>query len=118
RSNLTDLLGTTHDAFRAGGRETLGPIDVPAADWIDGLDADPEAVDFVRAFMAAMGGARLERCSVLPLLWDMVELRYSPVDVFVDVGEVLADGTKSLIDPMATGHDIRFGAAVTSVTHE
>jgi monoamine oxidase len=117
-SNLTDVLRATEEAFLAGGRGSLGSVDVPAAEWIDGLDADPEAVDFVRAFMAAMGGARLERCSVLPLLWDMVELRYSPVDVFVDVGELLADGTKSLIDPMANGLDIRFGAVAASVAHD
>ncbi len=60
----------------------------------------------------------LERCSVLPLLWDMVELEYSPADVFVDVGELLADGTKSLIDPMAAGLDIRFGTVVTRVSHD
>ena len=63
--------------------------------------------------MVAMGGSALERCSVLPLLWDMVELGYSPADVFMDVGELLADGTKSLMEPMAAGLDVRFGAVVT-----
>ena len=110
-SNLADAIRTTRDAFRTGDRTALAALDIPAATWIDGLDADPEAVDYVRSFMAAMGGAQLERCSVLPLLWDMVELDYSPAEVFVDIGELFDDGTKSLIDPMADGarHPVRDG---------
>lgn len=117
-SNLADALQATRDAFRAGGRAALASLDVPVATWLDGLDADPEAVDYVRAFMVAMGGSPIERCSVLPLLWDMVELQYSPADVFIDVGELLTDGTKSLIDPMAAGLDVRFGTVVTHVAHD
>jgi monoamine oxidase len=117
-SNLADAIRTTRDAFRAKGRAALAALDIPAATWLDGLDADPEAVDYVRAFMVSMGGSPLERCSVLPLLWDMVELDYSPADVFVDVGELLTDGTKSLIDPMAAGLDVRFGTIVRRVTHD
>ena len=96
----------------------LGALDVPVATWVEGLDADPEAVDYVRAFLVSMGGAPLERCSVLPLLWDMAELGYSPADAFVDVGELFADGTRSLIEPMAAGLDVRFGAVVTRVAHD
>jgi hypothetical protein len=65
------------------------------------LAAEPEAADYLRAFLVAMGGAPIERTSVLPLLWDMVELDYTPVDAYVDMGELFADGTKSLIDAMA-----------------
>lgn len=68
--------------------------------------------------MASMGGAPLERCSVLPLLWDMAELGYGPADAFVDVGELFSDGTKSMIDPMAAGLDVRFGTVATRVAHE
>jgi hypothetical protein len=117
KSNLEDAIRATRDAFGGEGRAALSALDVPVAEWIEGLDADPEALDYVRAFMVAMGGSPLERCSVLPLLWDMVELGYSPADVFVDVGELLADGTKSLIDPMAAGLDIRFATVVTRVAH-
>ena len=117
-SNLADAIRTTRDAFRAGGRTALASLDVAAATWLDGLDADPEAVDYVRAFLVSMAGSPLERCSVLPLLWDMVELDYSPADVFIDVGELLTDGTKSLIDPMAAGLDVRFGTVVTHVAHD
>jgi monoamine oxidase len=116
-SNLADAIRTTRDAFRSEGRAALASLDIPAATWLEGLDADPEAVDYVRAFMVSMGGSPLERCSVLPLLWDMVELNYSPADVFVDVGELLTDGTKSLIDPMAAGLDVRLGTVVTRVAH-
>ena len=117
-SNLAEAIRTTRDAFRAEGRAALASLDIPAATWLEGLDADPEAVDYVRAFMVSMGGSPLERCSVLPLLWDMVELDYSPAEVFVDVGELLTDGTKSLIDPMAAGLDVRLGTVVTHVTHD
>jgi monoamine oxidase len=48
----------------------------------------------------------------------MVELDYTPVDVFLDLGELFTDGTKSLIDAMATGLEVRFGSAVTRVEHD
>jgi monoamine oxidase len=117
-SNLTQSLRTTLDAFHGRGRTALRALDVSAATWVEGLDAGAEAVDYVRAFLSSMGGAPLERCSVLPLLWDMAELGYGPADAFVDVGELLTDGTKSLIEPMATGLDVRFGAVVTRVDHD
>ena len=117
-SDLTMALKHAEGAFGAEGRTALGALDVPAATWIDGLAAEPEAADFLRAFMASMGGGPLERASVLPLLWDMIELGYSPLDVFVDVGDLFADGTKSLVDPMASGLDIRFGSVVTGIAHD
>jgi monoamine oxidase len=117
-SNLADALRVTREAFDGAGRTALAAVDVPAATWIETLDADREALDYVRAFMAAMGGARLERCSVLPLLWDMVELGYSPTDVFVDVGELFTDGTSSLLEPMSAGLDVRLGSIVTHVSQE
>lgn len=116
-SNLADAIRITADAFRTEDRTALAALDIPAATWIEGLDADAEAIDYLRAFMAAMGGSPLERSSVLPLVWDMVELDYSPADGFVDVGELLTDGTKALIDPMAVGLNVRFGAVVTHVAH-
>lgn len=117
-SNLGEAIRITTDAFRNGGRTALDALDITAAEWAAGLDTDPESADYVKAFLVAMGGAPLEHCSVLPLLWDMVELGYSPADVFVDVGELLADGTKSLIDPMSAGVDIRLGTVVTRVMHD
>jgi monoamine oxidase len=66
-----------------------------------------------------MGGAPLDRISVLPLLWDMIELDYSSiVDVLLDVGELFTDGTKSLIEAMASGLDVRFGSIVRRVEHD
>ena len=62
-----------------------------------------------------MGGSSIDRTSVLPLLWDMVELDYTPADAYVDMGELFTDGTKSLIDAMAAGLDVRFGTVVTRV---
>jgi hypothetical protein len=53
---------------------------------------------------------------MLPLLWDMAELDYDPVDAFVDVGELLAEGTSSL-EPMAVGLGVRFAAVVARVAH-
>ncbi len=120
-SNLADAIRTTEGMFRAKGHDgstALSELDIPAETWIASLDADPEAVDYVRAFAVSMGGAPLAHCSILPLLWDMVELDYGPADVFVDVGELLTDGTKSLIEPMAAGLDIRFESVVSRVVHE
>ena len=91
-SKLPEAIKATREAFQGrGGRAALAAFDVPASEWIDALDAEPEAADYLRAFMASMGGSAIERCSVLPLLWDMVELDYTPADVFVDVGELFAD---------------------------
>lgn len=117
-SNLTSALRTTADAFRHADRTALAALDVPVATWVEGLDVDPESTDYVRSFLASMGGSSLERCSVLPLLWDMAELGYGPADAFVDVGELLTEGTGSLIDPMAAGLDIRTETIVTRVAHD
>ncbi len=118
RSGLRDVLATTKRAFDGAGRTSLDALDVSVAEFVDGLGAEPEAADYLRSFLASMGGSPIDRCSALPLLWDMVEVGYSPADVFVDVGELLTDGTKSLIDAMAAGLDVRFGAVVTSVTRD
>ena len=117
-SGLMDALGATAKAFASGDRTALGDLDITSAAWIDTLVADPEAADYLRAFLAAMGGARIERGSVLPLLWDMVELDYTPADAYVDMGELFTEGTKSLIDAIADGLDIRFGTVVTRVAHD
>lgn len=116
-SGLMEALRTTAEGFRSGGRTALGDLDITSAAWIDALDADPEAADYLRAFLAGMGGTAIERTSVLPLLWDMVELDYTPADAFIDMGELFTDGTKSLIDAIADGLDIRFGVVVTHVAH-
>jgi monoamine oxidase len=117
-SRLVEAIEQTAKAFAGEGREALEPFDVPATTWIESLDADPEAADYLRAFMAAMGGSRIERMSVLPLLWDMVELDYTPVDAYADMGELLTDGTKRLLDAMAAGLDIRLGSVIASVEHD
>jgi monoamine oxidase len=118
-SRLADELAATAKAFASEDRTSLIAQDVKASTWIDQLDAHPEAADLLRAFMVSMGGARLDRISVLPLLWDMIELDYGSIlDVFLDVGELFTDGTRSLIDAMADGIDVRFGSAVRRVAHD
>src|SRR5439155_16748520 len=119
RSRLGDAIAVSEKAFASEDRTSLAALDVPASTWIAGLDADPEAADLLRAFMSSMGGASLDRISVLPLLWDMIELDYSNiVDVFLGIGELFTDGTRSLIDAMASGLDIRFGSIVRRVEHD
>lgn len=115
-SSLTEALEQTAKAFASDGREALAQLDVPSAGWVDGLQAPDEAADYLRSFLAAMGGARVEKTSILPLLWDMIELEYTPVDAYVDLGELITDGTKALIDAMAAGVDVRFGSVVASVS--
>jgi monoamine oxidase len=118
-SRMSDALAATAKAFASEDRASLAAQDVTASAWIGELDADPEAADLLRAFVVSMGGAPLERISVLPLLWDMVELEYFDiVGAFGDVGELLTDGTKSLIDAMAAGIDIRFGSPVRRVERD
>jgi phytoene dehydrogenase-like protein len=67
-SNLFAAIDATRRAFGAGERTLLAELDVPVAEWAERLDADQEAVDYVRAFMVSMGGSAMDRCSVLPLL--------------------------------------------------
>ncbi|MGZ4131553.1 MAG: flavin monoamine oxidase family protein [Actinomycetota bacterium] len=117
-SRFTAALAETGEAFESGDRRALAAFDVAAAAWIDALEADDEVADYLRAFSASMGGAPIERSSVLPLLWDMVELDYDPVDAFMETGELFTDGTKSLIDAMAEGLDVRFGSVVRRVEHD
>ena len=117
-SQLMTALETTAKAFAAGERAALDALDITSAAWVDALDADPEAADYLRAFLVAMGGSSIERTSVLPLLWDMVELDYTPADAYVDMGELFTDGTKSLIDAMAAGLDVRLGTVATRVVAE
>jgi monoamine oxidase len=114
-SQLMTALEMTAKAFAAGERAALDALDITSAAWVDALDADPEAADYLRAFLVAMGGSSIDRTSVLPLLWDMVELDYTPADAYVDMGELFTDGTKSLIDAMAAGLDVRLGTEATRV---
>ena len=117
-SQLMTALETTAKAFAAGERAALDALDITSAAWVDALDADPEAADYLRAFLVAMGGSSIDRTSVLPLLWDMVELDYTPADAYVDMGELFTDGTKSLIDAMAAGLEVRLGTVATRVVAE
>jgi len=114
-SSLTDALDGTAKAFASEGREALAQLDVASAGWVESLRAPDEAADYLRSFLAAMGGARLEKTSILPLLWDMIELDYTPVDAYVDLGELITNGTKALIDAMGEALEIRFGSVVTAV---
>ncbi|HJX06897.1 MAG TPA: FAD-dependent oxidoreductase, partial [Actinomycetota bacterium] len=110
-----DALDGTAKAFASEGREALAQLDVASAGWVESLRAPDEAADYLRSFLAAMGGARLEKTSILPLLWDMIELDYTPVDAYVDLGELITNGTKALIDAMGEALEIRFGSVVTAV---
>ena len=118
RSGLPGALERAAAALAAGDRTALAGDDVPIPGWVDGLDAEAEAADYLRAFLAAMGGSRLDRTSMLPLLWDMVELEYDPISAYVDIGVLFRDGTKSLIDAMAADLDVRLGAVVTAIAHD
>jgi monoamine oxidase len=117
-SGLTDALRETAKAVANGDRLSLAEHDISSAAWIDALDCDDEAADYLRAFIAAMGGTTIDQSSVLPLLWDMVELDYSPMDAYIEVAELFTNGTKSLIDAMALDVDVRFGAVVTQVRQD
>jgi monoamine oxidase len=118
RSRLPEALERTATALASGDRTTLAADDVAISTWVDRIDADDEAADYLRAFLSAMGGSRLERASMLPLLWDMVELGYDPITAYLDIGELFTDGTKTLIDAMARDLDVRLDSVVTAVAHD
>ena len=65
-SNLGEAIRVTSDAFRNGGRTALDALDITAAEWVAGLDTDPEAADYVKGFLVAMGGAPLETAPSFP----------------------------------------------------
>jgi monoamine oxidase len=115
RSGLPAAIARATEVLAADDRRALVDDDIVVREWVSAIGADDEAADYLRAFLAAMGGAAIERISMLPLLWDMAELGYDPIDAYVDVGELFTDGTKSLLDPMAEGLDIRHGAVVRAV---
>jgi monoamine oxidase len=117
-SGLTEALRATSKAIASADRAAVAEYDTTSAAWIEALLGDDEAADYLRSFMAAMGGSRIEQSSALPLLWDMAELDYNPIDAHVDVAELFTDGTSSLIDAMAVGIDVRLGAVVTQVRHD
>jgi len=118
-AGMSDALAATAKAFASEDRTALASLDVTASEWIADLGAEPEAADLLRAFMASMGGAPVEEISALPLLWDMVELDYFDiVAAFGDVGELLTYGTKSLIDAMSEGLDVRFDSVVRRIEHD
>jgi monoamine oxidase len=117
-SGLPAALEDTAKVMAGGDRQRLSRYDVIAEDWVRSIGADDEAADYLRAFLAAMGGSRLQRTSILPLLWDMVELGYDPISAYIDMGELFAEGTRSLIDAMADGLDVRFEHEVRGVTRD
>jgi len=117
-SRMKASLEEVAEAFASGHRTDLAALDVSADGWVAGVGADDEAADYLRAFLTSMGGSTLDRCSVLPLLWDMIELDYTPIDVFIDLGELFTDGTKSLIDAMVDGVDVRLDSVVTRIAHD
>src|SRR5262245_35572152 len=59
RSGLRAALARTAAALVAEDRTTLAADDVAIPDWIERLGADDEAADYLRTFLAAMGGSRL-----------------------------------------------------------
>jgi monoamine oxidase len=115
RSGFEEALGRTAKALAEEDRRALEADDVAIPGWIERIGAEDEAADYLQAFLAAMGGAPVERLSMLPLLWDMAELSYDPIGAYVDMGELFADGTASLLDAMAAGLDIRLRSVVRAI---
>jgi len=116
--DVMDLIREAAQAAEAPlRRSTEAELDVPAADWIGGLDAPPETTDFLMAYTAAMGGGEPARLSMLELIADADHTGYRFEDAFTDMGESFSEGTSSLADALAADADadIRFEHAVSRI---
>jgi monoamine oxidase len=99
----------------SGPASSLAVDDVPVTDWVDRYRFPPETREFLLAFCAAMGGGRPTEVSMLPLLYDATRSGYEMDRAFEQMGESFAEGTVSLVDAIAAGADIRFGAVIERV---
>ena len=111
-SQLMTALETTAKAFAAGERRRSTRWTSPRRPGSTRSTPIPRPPTTCGPSWLRWAVPRSTGTSVLPLLWDMVELDYTPADAYVDMGELFTDGTKSLIDAMAAGLDVRLGTVV------
>lgn len=106
-AELASLLGTAVPAL------VDARSDISVADWVARTPMSDEAAAHLLSFAAAMGGGRPAELSLVGLFGNATDLHLD--EAWTDVGEMFADGTRSLVDALANGLDIRQGHVVRRV---
>jgi monoamine oxidase len=115
-----EALGAIGERLRAaratGDVAPLADVDVAVPGWLASSGASPEAQDALLAFAAGMGGGAPERLSLLPLVADAIDAGYRIDEGWFDVGATFAGGTRTLVDALAAGLDVRLGHVVRRIS--
>ena len=96
-------------ATASGDLASLADVDIAVTDWLAERGGSRAAHDALLAFAASMGGGEPARLSMLPLIMDAVETGYRIDRAWIDIGQAFTDGTRSLVDAIAVGLDVRTG---------
>lgn len=97
-------------------RQQLEDLDVPVAQFLDGLRLPPVTRDLLEAWAWNMMGQRPAEGSALWMLQFVAAHGYSLLGVVFSLDEVFADGTASLVDAMAAElPDVRLGQRATAI---
>ena len=117
---LAPTLERIAEAERTSRRASLMDLDVPFAGWLRSVGLGDEAEDFMLAFSASMGGGDPAEQSALAILADAVHTGYRFEEAFTDVGQSLVEGTKSLVDAIASdaGADLRLRSVARRIRHD
>ena len=102
-------------ATASGDLSSLADVDIAVTDWLAERGGSRAAQDALLAFAASMGGGEPARLSLLPLIMDAIETGYRIDRAWIDIGQAFTDGTRSLVDAIADGLDVRTGHVVRGV---
>jgi monoamine oxidase len=104
-------------AAASGDLSSLADVDIAVTDWLAERGGSRAAQDALLAFAASMGGGEPARLSLLPLIMDAIETGYRIDRAWIDMGQAFTDGTRSLVDAIAAGLDVRTGHIVRRIRH-
>ncbi len=116
------------DAFEAIGRrladgdretapERLADLDVSVTDWLAGRSDPIASRDGLLAFAAAMGGGPPSELAFLPLVLDAIDNGYAIDAGWSEIGLSFVGGTRTLVDALAQGLDVRLGSVAVALEH-
>ena len=125
-AGLHDAFAAFDDTFAAIGRrladgdrdsalERLADLDVSVTDWLATQSVPPASSDAMLAFAAAMGGGRPSELAFLPLVLDGIDNGYAIDAGWSEIGLSFVGGTRTLVDALARGLDIRRGHIVAGI---
>jgi monoamine oxidase len=102
RSSNAELAALLPAAMRALAHARS---DISVADWVAGTGMSPGAAAQALSYAAAMGGGRADEISMVGLFGDASDVHID--EAWTEVGHLFTDGTRSLVDALADGLDIR-----------